>query len=103
VAGIFVVGAGGWTIAWQSGLWKPTPLRDGGSTQMAAGAQVLGYFSAVCYLGYVFLLELTPQLLITLFTGPAYLRSTRITKKSLAKVFPCCFSSFLCWEISLME
>ncbi|QKX56229.1 uncharacterized protein TRUGW13939_03330 [Talaromyces rugulosus] len=51
VAGIFVVGAGGWAIAWQSGLWKPTPLRDGGSTQMAAGAQVLGYFSAVCYLG----------------------------------------------------
>lgn len=53
VAGIFVVGAGGWAIAWQSGIWKPTPLQDGGGTHMAPGAQVLGYFSAVCYLGYV--------------------------------------------------
>ncbi|CRG85333.1 putative membrane protein YOL092W [Talaromyces islandicus] len=51
VLGIFIVGVGGWTIAWQSGLWKPTPQQDSGSTQMAPGAQVLGYFSAVCYLG----------------------------------------------------
>lgn len=121
VAGIFVIGAGGWAIAWQSGLWKPTPQEESGGSQMAPGAQVLGYFSAICYLGYVLLLELITQVLKFLAIGPACLRSTRTTERSLAKVriytwitpignisliwssqvFPCCFSSYLFWEISL--
>ncbi|KAL5337033.1 PQ loop repeat-domain-containing protein [Aspergillus crustosus] len=52
VLAICVIGMAGWTVAWQTGVWRPTPLeeRDGG-VAMAAGAQVLGYFSAVCYLG----------------------------------------------------
>jgi len=52
ILGICVVGAVGWAIAWKSGAWKPTP--EGGVTpdsEMAFGAQILGYVSAVCYLG----------------------------------------------------
>jgi hypothetical protein len=53
IIGIMAAGTAGWMLAWQSGVWKPTP--DGGDVvdgaQMAIGAQVLGYFSAVCYLG----------------------------------------------------
>lgn len=47
---ICVIGGGGWAIAWQTGLWKASPKEQGGSS-IALGAQVLGYFSAVCYLG----------------------------------------------------
>ena len=49
---IIAAGTAGWTIAWQSGVWKPTPqheVTEGES--MAVGAQVLGYLSAVAYLG----------------------------------------------------
>jgi len=55
---IFLVcaaGAAGWAIAWKSGVWTPTPI-DGPDPKLSAqqtpiGAEVLGYFSAVCYLG----------------------------------------------------
>jgi hypothetical protein len=53
------VGAAGWAIAWQSGVWNPTPL-DGDAPnpqEVAVGAEMLGYFSAVCYLGYVGLIK----------------------------------------------
>lgn len=54
VVAIAVIGAGGWAIAWQTGLWRPAPVsHNGEGGPMAPGAQVLGYFSAVCYLGYV--------------------------------------------------
>ncbi|KAF7597477.1 hypothetical protein BBP40_003724 [Aspergillus hancockii] len=51
VLAICVIGMGGWTIAWQSGVWKPAPQDDTGGAGIAVGAQVVGYFSAVCYLG----------------------------------------------------
>lgn len=50
---ICVVGVAGWTVAWQTGVWKPAPQDGNGGVDMAPGAQVLGYFSAVAYLGYV--------------------------------------------------
>jgi hypothetical protein len=55
ILGVIVVGAAGWVLAWQSGVWKPTP--DGvhipeASNKTQLGAEFLGYFSAVCYLGY---------------------------------------------------
>lgn len=55
---VLVVAAGvaGWVIAWKSGVWTPT-TEDGSDPaaqeQVALGAEILGYFSAVCYLGYV--------------------------------------------------
>jgi hypothetical protein len=50
--GVCVVGAAGWAIAWKTGVWAPTPLRDGtDGDEVALGAQILGYISAVCYLG----------------------------------------------------
>ncbi|KAL2367453.1 vacuolar membrane PQ loop repeat protein [Blastomyces gilchristii SLH14081] len=49
VFGICAAGAAGWAIAWQSGVWQPTTREQPGN--MAVGAQVFGYLSAVCYLG----------------------------------------------------
>ena len=67
ILGVIVVGAAGWVLAWQSGVWKPTP--DGvhipeASSKTPFGAEFLGYFSAVCYLGYslAFSSFLTPSL-----------------------------------------
>ncbi|KIW91370.1 uncharacterized protein Z519_08266 [Cladophialophora bantiana CBS 173.52] len=52
VLAIGVVGAAGWALAYESGAWKPSPTSDGsGSEEMAPGAQILGYLSAVAYLG----------------------------------------------------
>jgi hypothetical protein len=50
---VCVAGAAGWVIAWQSGVWAPTPedVDRAEPQQVAAGAVALGYFSAVCYLG----------------------------------------------------
>lgn len=53
VALVCAAGACGWAIAWQAGAWRPTseaPDEEGGAS-MVLGAQALGYFSAVCYLG----------------------------------------------------
>ncbi|GKZ20663.1 hypothetical protein AbraIFM66951_005391 [Aspergillus brasiliensis] len=52
VLGICVIGMAGWTVAWRTGVWKPAPVEEGlGGVDMAPGAMVLGYISAVCYLG----------------------------------------------------
>lgn len=52
VLAIMAVGTAGWAIAWQSGVWKPTSRhQDNNEESMAVGAQVLGYASAVAYLG----------------------------------------------------
>jgi solute carrier family 66 (lysosomal lysine-arginine transporter), member 1 len=52
VLSIIAAGTAGWALAWQSGAWKPTPEhRDSAREHMAVGAQVLGYASAVAYLG----------------------------------------------------
>lgn len=49
---ILVAGAAGWAIAWRAGAWKPTPIADPGEEEeMPLGALILGYISAVCYLG----------------------------------------------------
>ncbi|CZR63553.1 related to membrane protein [Phialocephala subalpina] len=54
ILGVVVVGAAGWAIAWQSGVWMPTPEDGAGLVEpakTALGAKILGYASAVCYLG----------------------------------------------------
>lgn len=51
IIGVCIVGTAGWAIAWSTGVWQPTPLDDGSNTEIALGAQILGYVSAVCYLG----------------------------------------------------
>lgn len=59
VLAICAAGAAGWVIAWQSGAWKPTAVdRPADQGDMAIGAQIVGYFSAVCYLGYVYSFDL---------------------------------------------
>jgi len=53
VLAVVAVGTAGWAIAWQSGVWIPTP-EDGDvpeAVQAAVGAKILGYASAICYLG----------------------------------------------------
>ncbi|PYI04909.1 vacuolar membrane PQ loop repeat protein [Aspergillus sclerotiicarbonarius CBS 121057] len=52
VLGICVIGLAGWTMAWRTGVWKPAPVEEvDGGVDMAPGAMILGYISAVCYLG----------------------------------------------------
>jgi hypothetical protein len=53
VLGIFVIGMAGWTMAWQTGMWEPAPVENNNGSNEETGGLVLGYFSAVCYLGYV--------------------------------------------------
>ena len=49
---ICLVGSVGWVIAWRIGVWVPTPEEvDDGTVHQAIGAQLLGYASAVLYLG----------------------------------------------------
>jgi len=52
---ICVLGAAGWAVAWRTGGWKPAELPRGssvhGGKDMPLGAELLGYFSAACYLG----------------------------------------------------
>ncbi|KAF7192159.1 putative vacuolar amino acid transporter YPQ1 [Pseudocercospora fuligena] len=50
--GVCAVGAAGWAIAWKTGAWRPTPVgEEGDSGETPIGAEILGYISAVCYLG----------------------------------------------------
>lgn len=52
ILAVCAVGTAGWAIAWRTGVWTPAPPEDQeGSTNMALGAQILGYISAACYLG----------------------------------------------------
>ena len=50
---ICAVGIVGWVIAWKTELWTPSPEDDDKDSpaDMVAGAQILGYLSAFCYLG----------------------------------------------------
>lgn len=50
ILAVIAVGTAGWAIAWQSGVWAPTS-EDEGESNEALGAKILGYTSAVCYLG----------------------------------------------------
>lgn len=50
---VCILGILGWGIAWKIGLWLPAssgPVER--TTQTSLGAMVLGYTSAICYLGY---------------------------------------------------
>ncbi|KIW67724.1 hypothetical protein PV04_06956 [Phialophora macrospora] len=52
VIAIGVIGTAGWALAYESGAWKPSPLSAGTESEpIPAGALVLGYLSAVAYLG----------------------------------------------------
>lgn len=59
IAGVCASGAAGWLFAWQSGVWRPVPGGAApetpfpGDDETPLPAVVLGYFSAICYLGYV--------------------------------------------------
>ncbi|KAF2461737.1 vacuolar membrane PQ loop repeat protein [Lineolata rhizophorae] len=52
IAAVCAVGSVGWVVAWKSGAWAPQPSEEGREAEgMPVGAEVLGYVSAVCYLG----------------------------------------------------
>lgn len=49
---VCAVGTAGWAIAWKAGAWRPTPVgQEGDNDKTPIGAEILGYVSAVCYLG----------------------------------------------------
>lgn len=51
ILGIMAVGAASWAIAWKSGVWVPQPTNTDDAEPIALGAEILGYASAICYLG----------------------------------------------------
>ncbi|KAL1296834.1 hypothetical protein AAFC00_004457 [Neodothiora populina] len=49
---ILLAGTAGWALAWRAGAWRPSPEGSSGeSSPTPLGAEILGYASAVCYLG----------------------------------------------------
>ncbi|KAF2155562.1 PQ-loop-domain-containing protein [Myriangium duriaei CBS 260.36] len=50
---VILAGAAGWALAWRAGVWKPTPVAGPADPEekTPVGAAVLGYASAVLYLG----------------------------------------------------
>jgi hypothetical protein len=98
VAIILIAGAAGWAIAWRAGAWKPTPVdvSDGGR-HMPVGAEVSGYASAVCYLGYVYSHHAT-RFCANMVQALVFLRSSRTTVNGLAKACRYCSSCFRLWE-----
>ena len=50
IAGICFAGTLGWFVAWKSGAWSATEGSDDGQ-EMPRGAEMLGYLSALLYLG----------------------------------------------------
>ena len=54
VVAVCAIGTAGWAIAWKAHLWLPTPEDSGADDSSSnVGAEILGYLSAVLYLGYV--------------------------------------------------
>ncbi|KAF2840840.1 PQ loop repeat family protein [Patellaria atrata CBS 101060] len=51
ILAVAALGAAGWGIAYKSGAWTPVPPEQENDEDIAVGAQILGYASAVCYLG----------------------------------------------------
>ncbi|KAI4092911.1 MAG: hypothetical protein LQ339_007807 [Xanthoria mediterranea] len=49
---VCILGAVGWAIAWKTGLWVPIHEHHRNTdVRSPVGAEILGYVSAVCYLG----------------------------------------------------
>ena len=53
VVAVCAIGTAGWAIAWKAHLWVPTP-EDSKADDLGenVGAEILGYLSALLYLGY---------------------------------------------------
>ncbi len=52
VVSVCIAGAAVWVFAWKARLWTPTPRDNVGSVAHGpVGAMILGYLSAICYLG----------------------------------------------------
>jgi solute carrier family 66 (lysosomal lysine-arginine transporter), member 1 len=52
ILAIVAAGTAGWAIAWKTGAWRPTPVgRDDDDGRGPLGAEILGYISAILYLG----------------------------------------------------
>jgi solute carrier family 66 (lysosomal lysine-arginine transporter), member 1 len=51
---VCLAGAAGWLLAWKGGAWAPAPSGDGQheAANLKLGPQILGYTSAIAYLGY---------------------------------------------------
>ena len=53
ILAVCAVGGLGWLAAWKSGLWQPSYGDATEEAPRAIGAAILGYVSAVSYLGFV--------------------------------------------------
>nr|POE63724.1 putative vacuolar amino acid transporter ypq3 [Quercus suber] len=49
---VIAAGTAGWALAWKAGAWRPSPIGQKEDEHgMPVGAEILGYASAICYLG----------------------------------------------------
>ena len=51
VLGVCFMGALAWAVCWKVGWWRPTAPDEEGDAERILGAEILGYASAVLYLG----------------------------------------------------
>ncbi|KAL8711539.1 MAG: hypothetical protein Q9220_003949 [cf. Caloplaca sp. 1 TL-2023] len=52
ILAVCVAGAAGWAAAWEAGFWAPVKNHQrGAAVRRPIGAEILGYTSAICYLG----------------------------------------------------
>ena len=90
VIGICLIGTAGWAVAYWAGWWIPTPTdEDSGETSRILGAEILGYTSAVCYLGYVaWLYQRCKGVVVNAYrsTEQEFLKLLKIIAKSHVKV-----------------
>jgi len=87
ILAVIAVGIAGWAFAWKSGAWQPVeePGNVVDGTEVALGAEILGYISACAYLVYVSA-PAALKLLTHLNLVHEYHKSTRTGLKSPAKV-----------------
>ena len=99
---VWVVGSAGWFVSYKMGAWDVADsVPDAGDDLTLARPEkaigmVLGYFSALCYLWYVFLSPVSPvggfssrYLTNGKLSALGSLRSSRTTRKSHARALPC--------------
>lgn len=118
---VWVVGAAGWFISYKMGAWDVEDgLPDGGDKTVSQEPQavigmILGYFSALCYLWYVYDNPLFQAIhsvrpfcffrlrKLTNAIALEFLKSSRTTVKSLARASLCCSSCSRSQATSPME
>ena len=85
---VCLAGTLGWVMAWKIGAWQPIPTEvDDGDVHQVIGAEILGYISAVLYLGYVSSRNRSLRALVDLSVSEReYLKYSKTTENAHVRV-----------------